>query len=655
MPGKHTAAGHPSDDRPPESLGRGITVRSILLGVAMSVAVGVWVNYVEFSLNNARMTLSHFPMGTLMIYLSLVFLANPVYRWLSRGPGLSSTELLVILAGGLAGGTIPAIGMTGYILGALAAPYYFATTENQWAEYLHPHIPGWVAPQNVDQSMADLFEGLPSGSPIPWDAWYVPLAWWTALATALFLAYAGLAVILRRQWVHNEHLTYPVLRPAMEITAWSKVRGLPRLFWVGFGLAFGILAWNTVKHFVPWFPEIPNIRWAPWIHFGRHFPGIWTRVNMFIISFAYFAQINILFSLWFFDVLFILYSGILNRFGFDASTQYHASASFIWFPAGAFFALVLWSIWTARHHLKAVARKGLGLGGPSAEGEEMMTYRAAFLCVAAGVVFVVCWLLQAGMQMGVAFLYLLATVGISIGVSRIVADVGLVFVSAPVAAPKFVVDALGSRNLSASSLTVLAFSNTLTSYGKGLFLPALTHTAKIADECPAPHRRRLFAGVVLAFLAGTVASFAYLLYVGYTQGAYNFNRFHGYGVYCFSQAMAQMRNPAPPDVQGLSLFVIGIATMSLLTILKYRLPWWPLHPIGFAIGSAGSYVRYTVFSVFIAWAIKSVMLRTGGSALYRRYRPFFLGVLTGYTAGIGLAIVLDMIWFPSAGHMIHGY
>ena len=51
---------------------------------------------------------------------------------------------------------------------------------------------------------------------------------------------------------------------------------------------------------------------------------------------------------------------------------------------------------------------------------------------------------------------------------------------------KAVVDALVSRNLSASSLTVLAFSNTLTSYGKELFLPALTHTAKIADESPAP-------------------------------------------------------------------------------------------------------------------------------------------------------------------------
>jgi hypothetical protein len=66
-------------------------------------------------------------------------------------------------------------------------------------------------------------------------------------------------------------------------------------------------------------------------------------------------------------------------------------------------------------------------------------------------------------------------------------------------------------------------------------------------------------------------------------------------------------------------------------------------------------VRYTVFSVFLAWAIKAIILRVGGAALYQRYRFFFLGVLTGYTAGVGLSLVVDVIWFPGAGHSIHGY
>jgi hypothetical protein len=116
-----------------------------------------------------------------------------------------------------------------------------------------------------------------------------------------------------------------------------------------------------------------------------------------------------------------------------------------------------------------------------------------------------------------------------------------------------------------------------------------------------------------------------------------------------------MNNPEPPDTFQLTLFGTGAAVMSLLTFLKYRFPWWPFHPVGFALGGTGTSVRYTVFSVFIAWAIKFLILRIGGAALYRKYSPFFLGVLIGYSTGVAFSLVVDVIWFPGGGHSIHGY
>jgi hypothetical protein len=116
-----------------------------------------------------------------------------------------------------------------------------------------------------------------------------------------------------------------------------------------------------------------------------------------------------------------------------------------------------------------------------------------------------------------------------------------------------------------------------------------------------------------------------------------------------------MRNPEPPDAERLTLLGVGAVVMSALTLLRYRVSWWPLHPIGFAVASSGTYVRYTVFSVFLAWAIKALILRLGGVTLYRRCRPFFLGVLVGYTSGIVLSTLIDAIWFSGAGHSIHGY
>ena len=261
----------------------GVTVRAIAMAVVISVAANLWVNYIEYVIHASRMTLSHFPMGALMVYLSLVLILNPICRRLARRHAMSSTELLVVLAGGLVGGAIPSVGLTGYFLGAVAAPYYFATPENQWADFFHPHIPTWLAPRNVNGTLDYLFEGLPPGNRIPWEVWVVPIASWMAVITALFVASVCLAVLLRKQWVESERLTYPILRPVLDLTQREGGR-FPPAFWIGFAVALSIISWNMIRYFVPGFPQIPNIRWGPWVHFQRYFPGIWTRVNMFTIS-----------------------------------------------------------------------------------------------------------------------------------------------------------------------------------------------------------------------------------------------------------------------------------------------------------------------------------------------------------------------------------
>ena len=129
-----------------------------------------------------------------------------------------------------------------------------------------------------------------------------------ALITALFVASTCLSVILRKQWVESERLSYPILRPVLDLTDRARP-GFSSVSGSGFSVALGIISWNMIHYFVPGFPQIPNIRWGPWVLFERYFPGIWTRINMFTISFAYFANIDVLFSLWFFCVLFILRSG----------------------------------------------------------------------------------------------------------------------------------------------------------------------------------------------------------------------------------------------------------------------------------------------------------------------------------------------------------
>ncbi len=82
--------------------------------------------------------------------------------------------------------------------------------------------------------------------------------------------------------------------------------------------------------------------------------------------------------------------------------------------------------------------------------------------------------------------------------------------------------------------------------------------------------------------------------------------------------------------------------MSLLMMCRYRFPWWPIHPAGLAVGL--THPTFNVwFSIFVAWLIKAIVLKMGGIGLYRRTRPFFLGMILGAFAATGLWLVIDWL------------
>ena len=94
--------------------------------------------------------------------------------------------------------------------------------------------------------------------------------------------------------------------------------------------------------------------------------------------------------------------------------------------------------------------------------------------------------------------------------------------------------------------------------------------------------------------------------------------------------------------------------MSLLSLLQYRLPWWPLHPAGLAI-SAVWMIRNQFAAIFIAWVAKSAIMRFGGIDLYRKSAPFFMGLILGHFAGGGISFIVDMVFFHGNGHpILHG-
>jgi len=636
-----------------------LTLRSVAVGLVLIVAVVFLMVYAEYVLTATSSNYSHFPIFTFLTFMVLVVAVVPVMRAVAPGWQFSRSELFVILIMLMAAGLIPSNGLTGFLLVILASPYYFADSENRWGEFLHSHIPDWMVPKET-WAMKYFFEGLPEGHSIPWSVWLVPLAWWLLLIAAITFATIAMMVILRRQWSENERLIYPLVSVPVALTGKESQAAGPsllrnRLFWAGAAVSFAILAWNMLSYFSPTIPQIPLKN--RWFGIARGFPGLEWRLNFFVLGFAYFANLDVLMSIWFFRVVYMLQVGFSTRLGVDIGSrgdEWSWAGLLGWQSFGALAAVVLWGLWVARSHLKNVLRKAFGRADDVDDSNEIIGYRTAVWGLALSLLLIVAWLLRAGMELKLIVAYLTGCAVIYLGVARIVAESGLVYVQGPMSAQVFATTLFGSAGLSQASLASLGFTYTTISQGKGLFAAGLAQMAKMGEFVKG-NKRALVWVIAAAFVVAVVASLGFTLYFGYRYGAYNFNTWHFKygGNWVFNDTVSRMRNLVPTDWKAFIYMGIGATVMGALTFLRMRLPWWPLHPLGLAI-SGTYFTQKTFVAIFIAWLAKVIILKIGGVGLYRRSQPFFIGILVGYGFAVILSTVIDYLFFFQNGHYIHG-
>ena len=62
--------------------------------------------------------------------------------------------------------------------------------------------------------------------------------------------------------------------------------------------------------------------------------------------------------------------------------------------------------------------------------------------------------------------------------------------------------------------------------------------------------------------------------------------------------------------------------------ISMKLPWWPLHPLAFAVTSSWE-INLVWGPLFLAWLFKSLILRYGGRGGFHKALPFFIGLMLG--------------------------
>ena len=643
--------------------------RALLIGLAMAVWANVWPAYSSLIAHSSRADYSHLSVALLIPLISIMALNLP---WSCKGKGLTSSELLTICCIGMVAATMQGEWLSGYLLGVVTAPTYFATNENRWAEILLERMPSWAI---VDDRSATtgFYEGLFEGQSIPWSAWVSPFFWWSGFLGSVLIVSFCMVTILRKQWMENERLAFPVASAILELTGVSGSTGTlstlvrSRLFRIGFWIVLIIFIWNIATWFSKAIPplDIPmTVLSRKVIRIAKGFPYFAFSVHPMTMAFAYFTKSDVLLSIWVFHLLAILQVGIFNRIGFSiGSSDMWCSfdPSIGWQSFGGLSVFVVWGLWIARHHLTKVFRQAFTGRRELDDSDELMKYRTAVFLMLAGCIYLVLWLYRAGMGWGPLLAFWFGTLILYLGLARIIVESGLVYLRGPITAQAFAWHLFGISGMGPSSAVAMGLTYTFFCDAKTWGITALAHIPRLGLAMERDRRRLLAPSVLLGGFLGAIAIIGFILLQGYHGvGSYNFGvvSFNGsndgaVGIWRYTANRIQ-QGDLGTDWNRVQFLAIGAAFTGLMLYLRYRFPGFPINPIGFTI-SASNVLRSTVTSIFIAWLTKSLILKFGGLNSYRRMAPLFLGLFMGYLAGVGLGVVVDVIWFNGNGHKLNDW
>ena len=640
-----TAPGRATDPERP------FTVRAVLAGSLLSLCLAAGAPYGNMVLRGSYMALDFSTPGAIFLFFILVGILNGALGLAWPPLALRRRELLIVYIMMIMASAIPTLGLSEYLLTIITGAQYYATPENEWGTLILPFIPEWMVPQSAT-AVKWFYEGAPRGTPIPWEAWVRPLFCWGLFIAALYLAMISTMVILRRQWMERERLIFPIVQVPLEMVEEAPGRRGPihpffqnSIMWVGFSLPVIVSSLNGLHAY---YNFVPAIQMATSVPIFRNTVALVFRLSFPMVGFSYLINLDIAFSLWFFNLVAKIIKGGLGILGVSSAEKlgvYGVTSEPILAHQGqgAMVVLVLFGLWLARQHLKDVFGKAFGRAPEVDDSQEIMSYRAAVFCLLAGAAVMVLWLWLSGLPLWAALVTLAMAFLIFVGLTRVVVESGVATAVGPMITSTVMVSAVGSSALGPAGLVGLAYTFVWGADMRTFVMASSAHSLKLSESV-GRHLRPLFWVMVLAIAISLVGSIWAIMTLSYKYGGLNLNGwFFGGGSRApFEYITDKLNTPTGPDVSGWINTLVGGGVMTLLMLARHHFLWWPLHPIGYPIGAVWL-MDALWFSIFLAWLVKLVVMKYGGPRLFRLTRPFFLGLIMGQFVIAGLWLIVDYL------------
>ena len=532
----------------------------------------------------------------------------------------------------------------------------------------------WFMSVPVDVAKKILYGGVPT----PWADLMPMMIFWSSFMIIYGLLMLSIATLFRKQWIDVEKVPFPHVLAAYEL----MVRTIPEKrvkFTLPFLLGFilGIAVWipTICIELFPWFPDIYGWRWeANVCGYGSHFTSPSEPLAAIVamgrigkeplgVAIAYFAPMHTLFNMWFWWlVLYVIgaqiaytlgyYTGILNLAGcgriFCDGIGITYGEPFKWTSVfvGGVWGLTIFLLILSRGYIRDTLRAAFGRGSFKAEFEkgEPISYRSTYILLIVCFIVAVLIHIVCGMNPLSSILTPINMIALWFASMRLIGIGGIYWRKTDkgyalhrlLLWPKAPETPNRDFILSAHFNTWMTDAPDMGNAIGGNFLTAFEayRMASLTGVSTKSVFKVLVASIIIYSLVTipTWLNEAYTFGVTKLQGTWGI---HGCNGVMVRSGSPDTWNVCPGTEPWIPHFVAGFLSVGLISWLHARFVWFPFEPVGFILSIACLERGYWSYAL-IAWILKYITLRVGGSKLYEEFGAPMAG---GYIAGHMLCLI----------------
>ncbi len=602
---------------------KGVTWRSIIISLLLVPINSYWIARSETGSTIFYSTTSSLFCNAIFT-LFIITLINELSKFRFKSSSLSQGELLTIYILVSSASALSGESVGQQLVRNISSSFWYATPENEWATLFNHYLPKWliVDDKRVLKAFYESKQGSSSLLYTPYHikAWLFALLPWLALILLLVFIMICINIVVRRQWIEYEKLTYPVIQLPLAMTNEQSNLLKNKGMWAGFSIGAGITLLNGFHYLFPQVPGLQNIYNISDLFVTKPWNSMQPMVIAFYpcaIGLAYFMPLDLAFSTWFFFFFWKAQLVIGSIMGLHSLPEFPYAK---WQQTGAYLAVGILAVWVGRKQIINALKSSKN----SKYENEPMNLRIALLGIVLGFGLLMLFGFQIGINLWVAIFFFGVYFILSIAVTRMRAELGPLVHELYYSNSDQVLSAIaGTRRIAPNSLASISLFWWLMRSQNSHVMPHQLEGFKLAERTSINTQRLWITMLIFAVLGAFFCSWS-VLDIGYRYGSNA-----GFSTEAFTRLQSWLTNPKTMDIPASSFMGFGFLFAMFLLWMKRRFLWWQFHPIGYAITQGDWAITYIWFPIFVSWLLKSVILKYGGIKTHRNAIPLFFGLILG--------------------------